>query len=272
MSSDASYLDRIVASALPCILIEGRDARGFAQAQFSGDIDGVAPGGWQWNAWLDARGRVLALMQLAAVDDDRLLAIPRGGDPERMLATLQRYVLRRDVVLSARSFSACWGEPLATGRFEHGAGVPALGLGGRSLRLEPVAERPVDPDAANAWRLEEVRSGWPVLPSAGPTFLPPALGLERLGAVSFDKGCYPGQEIAARLHYRGGHKLRLHHVCGPAPLPASGPVQAEPAPATVLAIATGPGGIAALIVGPARINSRISTLNHMYQVESTFDV
>jgi hypothetical protein len=34
--------------------------------------------------------------------------------------------------------------------------------------------------------------------------------MERLGAVAFDKGCFPGQEIAARLHFLGGHKRHLH--------------------------------------------------------------
>ena len=36
------------------------------------------------------------------------------------------------------------------------------------------------------------------------------MSMERLGAVAFDKGCFPGQEIAARLHFLGGHKRHLH--------------------------------------------------------------
>lgn len=43
-------------------------------------------------------------------------------------------------------------------------------------------------------------------------FVPQALELERIGALSFDKGCYPGQEIAARLHFRGGNKRGLRAV------------------------------------------------------------
>jgi len=42
--------------------------------------------------------------------------------------------------------------------------------------------------------------------------MPPALSLQRLQAVVIDKGCYPGQEIVARLHYRGGNKQHLHSV------------------------------------------------------------
>ena len=36
--------------------------------------------------------------------------------------------------------------------------------------------------------------------------------MERLSAVSFNKGCFPGQEIAARLHHLGGHKKHMHVV------------------------------------------------------------
>jgi folate-binding protein YgfZ len=48
------------------------------------------------------------------------------------------------------------------------------------------------------------------------SLLPPALSLEQLPAIAFDKGCYPGQEMVARLHYRGGHKRHLHRAEVPA--------------------------------------------------------
>jgi folate-binding protein YgfZ len=41
---------------------------------------------------------------------------------------------------------------------------------------------------------------------------PQALDLESIDAIRFDKGCYPGQEIAARLHFRGGNKRHLHRA------------------------------------------------------------
>jgi hypothetical protein len=46
------------------------------------------------------------------------------------------------------------------------------------------------------------------------------LSLQRLHAVVVDKGCYPGQEIVARLHFRGGHKHHLHRVELSQPIPA----------------------------------------------------
>ncbi len=53
--------------------------------------------------------------------------------------------------------------------------------------------------------------------------MPQALELERLDAIRFDKGCYPGQEVAARLHFRGGNKRHLLRLAidGAAPQPGT---------------------------------------------------
>jgi folate-binding protein YgfZ len=78
----------------------------------------------------------------------------------------------------------------------------------------------IDAHADDDWRLPQLREGWPWLPGdAAAAWLPPALSLYRLSAVALDKGCYPGQEIVARLHYRGGHKRHLHRVALSRPLP-----------------------------------------------------
>ncbi|MET0331188.1 MAG: hypothetical protein ABW154_07145 [Dyella sp.] len=64
-----------------------------------------------------------------------------------------------------------------------------------------------------AWRGRQIARRWPWLTDAAlNTLLSPALSLEQLPAIAFDKGCYPGQEIVARLHYRGGHKRHLHRA------------------------------------------------------------
>lgn len=260
-----------------CIVIDGADARRFAQMQFSGDVHTLAPGQWQWNAWLDAQGRVRALMQLADTGDGRLLAMLRGGDAERMREGLARYLLRAQAHLSACVCTGYADAALAVGRVETVGQDVVLGCGERSLRLRPeqASAMPAIPhlDASNAWRLADIRAGWPTLPDGEPRFLPPALGLERLGAVAFDKGCYPGQEIAARLHYRGGHKLRLHHLRGATPLPLGTSLEsAGIGPVHVLDSARSGFGTELLAVA-APIDTRvISILGAKYDIISTFDV
>jgi folate-binding protein YgfZ len=83
----------------------------------------------------------------------------------------------------------------------------SLGCGDHSMQVTAVGE------SDDRWHLPQMQQGWPWLPdSALDGLLPPALSLQRLQAVVIDKGCYPGQEIVARLHYRGGNKQHLHSV------------------------------------------------------------
>ena len=255
------------------IALDGADARRFAQAQFSGDVDALRPGHWQWNAWLDAQGRVQALMHLADLGDGRLLAVLRGGGAEIIRAALARYPFRLHVSLAVEAFIARRGDPLPEGTAKQEVDAVVLGYGTRSLRLDPLSSSDSpDPDAQRRWRLEDIRRGWPTLPSGEPEFLPPALGLGRLRAVALDKGCYPGQEIVARLHYRGGHKWRLCRLRGSAPLPVGNIRDAAGLTiARVLDTAKAADDFEALAVLPVEMPSPIKLLESIYAVESRFD-
>ena len=77
---------------------------------------------------------------------------------------------------------------------------------------------------AGAWETLAVKLGEPeVYPATSESWIPQMLNLDLLGAVSFRKGCYPGQEIVARTQHLGRIKRRLfrYHVTGPA-VPAPG--------------------------------------------------
>jgi folate-binding protein YgfZ len=190
------------------LLLEGPDAAAFAHAQFASKVDSLAIGQWQFSAWLDAKGRVRALFHLARLDAERYLLLLRGGGAIEMAEALRRFVFRAKLKLDTPS-----GRMLASGVAQpmhavtHIEDSISLGCGTHSLDILTTG----DPD--DAWRLQQVREGWPWLPSAvHDALLPAALSLQRLHAVTVDKGCYPGQEIVARLHFRGGHKRHLHRV------------------------------------------------------------
>ena len=188
--------------------IEGPDAIAFAHAQFSSKVSSLGLGQWQFSAWLDPQGRVRALFQLARVADNSLLLLLRGGTAAAMTETLRRFVLRSRVALHALPVRALASGPaLPLYDVQTVDGALAFGCDTHSLRI--IDEPPGD----DRWRLAQLRAGWPWLPddSIG-QWLPAALSLQRLQAVAIDKGCYPGQEIVARLHYRGGHKKHLHSV------------------------------------------------------------
>lgn len=226
------------------LLIEGADTNAFAQAQFSSQVPALAIGRWQFSAWLDAQGRVLALFHLARLADDALLLLLRGGDAASMAQSLQRFVFRAKVkltVLDARTLGT--GPALEAHAFDREGDAYILGCGDHSM-----VAGAGHPDSS--WRLPQIQAGWPWLPDdVLGALLPPALSLERLQAVAFDKGCYPGQEIVARLHYRGGLKRHMHCVVLPQALPGGTVLrQGDKAAIQLLDVAPGDKDVAALAV------------------------
>jgi folate-binding protein YgfZ len=196
------------------ISLEGPDAIAFAQAQFSSNLESLADRQWQFSAWLDAQGRVRALFHLIRLDGQRLRLLLRGGMADALAGELQRYVFRARVRVAALP-----GQALATieGMPQHyveeRGDCLALGCGSHGLKLAAQGD--------DQWRLPQMRAGWPwLVDGTAGELLPAWLDLGRLGATALDKGCYPGQEIVARMHYRGGSKrhlqrLRLSHVQEP---------------------------------------------------------
>jgi tRNA-modifying protein YgfZ len=188
--------------------IEGADAMAFAHAQFSSKVSSLAIGQWQFSAWLDPQGRVRALFHLLRVADDRFLLLLRGGDATTMVDALRRFVFRSKLALNALPARAlATGPALPMHAVDEEDGTLLLGCGTHSLHVS-------DSEIGDThWQWLQLRAGWPWLPTqALSELLPAALSLQRLQAVAVDKGCYPGQEIVARLHFRGGHKRHLHSV------------------------------------------------------------
>jgi len=188
------------------LLIEGDDAIAFAQSQFGGNAAELAVGRWQFSTWLDAQGRVRALFHLARVSEKSLLLLLRGGRVEPLADALRRFVFRSKVKLQALPVRMLGtSAAMESHTVEQQDDVVVLGCGTHAMTIGARED--------DAWRAEQIHLGWPWLPDeALDALLPPALSLERLQAVAFDKGCYPGQEIAARLHFRGGHKRHMHCV------------------------------------------------------------
>ncbi len=190
------------------LLIEGPDAVAFAHAQFSSNVKTLATSQWQFSAWLDPQGRVKAFFHLARLNEDQLLLLLRGGSAGEMVDALRRFVFRSKLTLTALSpRSLSMGAALPLLAIDRDQELLSLGCGTHSLEISS------ESTGGDAWRLLQLREGWPWLPrSMLNELLAPALALQRLHAVVIDKGCYPGQEIVARLHYRGGNKKHLHRI------------------------------------------------------------
>ncbi len=220
--------------------LEGRDAVAFAQAQTMNDVAALEDGRWQWNGWLTAKGRVIALFGLVRIATDTVWLVVPDADADALADRLRRFVFRSKVAISARDDLRIAGRlrasDLASGN--HWAGDPADaieldlsgdlagGRAGRSLRIGPAVVAGDDPTALAVWRREDLAHGWPRLEaSQSEQWTPQQLSLERLQAFSVKKGCYPGQEIVARTHFLGQAKRGLVLVHGDAPFAPGAPLQ-----------------------------------------------
>lgn len=201
--------------------LQGRDAAGFAQAQFMSDVSALAPGCWHWSGWLTPKGRVVALFALLRLDEETLWLLLPDAEPVALVQALQRYVFRSKVKLSVRADMTVQGEFAPPRRATGGkfAGDTDRGLeldlggdgGPRTLRIDATDEAAAD-DASLAarWRACDLCHGLPRLDDAqAGQWTPQQLSLDRLRAYSVKKGCYPGQEIVARTHFLGQAKRGL---------------------------------------------------------------
>ncbi len=231
-----------VLCAAELLILDGADATAFAHAQLCNDVKSLAVGNWQWNAWLDPQGRVRCFFALMHVGSNRFLAwLPLGGATP-MREALARYVMRAKLEIDVATWVLHALDPAALPAtiapaqvIAHEGGYVLSQPAGsdRHAWIAPAATGAFDAGALNRWRLADIDAGLPLLaPELGGEFVAQALDLERLAAIRFDKGCFPGQEIAARLHFRGGNKrhLRRVRVHGETPFPGATIVDAERAP------------------------------------------
>lgn len=199
--------------------VSGMDARDFLHAQLTNDILNLASDRAALAGWCSAKGRLLATFLVIPAREGFLLQLSRDLAPA-LAKRLAMFVLRSKVKIADESER--WAQfgvfdaPPPGVRWE-GDTVSVPVDGKRYLRLEPAAAASLacalDEDA---WYLEEIRAGRPLITTATQDqFVPQMVNLETLGGVDFRKGCYPGQEIVARAQYRGQVKRRMVRLPAP---------------------------------------------------------
>lgn len=217
-------------NALPghrVITLDGADAVAFAQAQTMNDVGALADGHWQWNGWLNPKGRVIALFALLRFSTASVWLVVADADAVALAAGLRRFVFRSKVAIALREDLQVAGRfalpAQARGAALSREGEPVeLDMGGdggpRVMRIAPAgvlasdsaATLPVGARCEQDWAAFDLAHGWPRLGEAQfEAWTPQQLSLERLRAYSVRKGCYPGQEIVARTHFLGKAKRGL---------------------------------------------------------------
>lgn len=187
---------------LTFIEFRGADAADFLHRQLSADILALNPGDSTFACLCQPKGRVIALLLLWRVDDG-VRVVCATTLAEKVAAWLGRFVFRDDVEIEHRPGWTVLGGSAA----EEGPACEPL----PDLFYALSQDQAADPDAAaaDAVRAGELMRGVAWLgEETSEAFLPQMLGAESAGALSYRKGCYPGQEIVARTHFLGRLKQR----------------------------------------------------------------
>ena len=193
------------------LVATGADARDFLHAQLTNDIAHLPPERAALAGWCTAKGRLLATMLVIPSPDGFLLQVARDIAPT-VAKRLSMFVLRSKVKIADESDAwAQYGYWGATGsRVAWDGDTVTVPVGdARYLKIGKSIAAGCS-GAEDAWTLEEIRAGRPLISAATQDkFVPQMVNLEKLGAVDFKKGCYPGQEIVARAQHLGEVKRRM---------------------------------------------------------------
>lgn len=211
---------------LAVLAVTGSQAGQFLQGQMTCNVNDIDEKRAALGAFCTAQGKVISTFLLIKTAAGYWLVLP-----EVLLAAvknhLQKYILRADVQLLDCTESLCLlgssgleneSLPLFSCRqfphvnvaFSHRTlwfVQPEQAIG---FWAEKIRNQAFIPVGSNCWRYLDVVDGTPWLTTeTSGQFIPQMLSLDKLGAVSFNKGCYTGQEVVARTHYLGKAKRSL---------------------------------------------------------------
>ncbi|NNL07380.1 MAG: folate-binding protein YgfZ [Gammaproteobacteria bacterium] len=219
----------------------GDDAAEFLQAQFTNDINQVDEAHSQLSALCSPKGRMLCNFRIFRREHTYYLLLPYEL-LEAALSRLRMFVLRSRVTLEDASDAligiGASGNKIVEHLCDIVGGLPGnvdesieykdftivrvagvvprfeiYGLLEAMKKLWQALDVHASPVGADVWELLNIRAGIPVI-TAGTidAFVPQMANMQMVNGVSFTKGCYPGQEIVARMHYLGKLKRRMYRI------------------------------------------------------------
>lgn len=223
--------------------VRGPDAALFLQGQVTCDTRGLSAGKALTGAYCTPQGRVICDFLLSAHTEEHLILRLRQSVLATCASAFGKYIVfsraELDSAQAEWQVCGCWGDgarailadllprvPAGEWQSSSGPGYTVIALPGNRFEcyfhgtqgeaLLRALEARSCTAAATDWLAMELRSGIARVEQAtSGAFVPQMLNYDLTGHVSFDKGCYTGQEVVARLHYRGTPKRRLYLASGP---------------------------------------------------------
>lgn len=207
------------------IRINGPDRFTFLQGLITNDLDKLTPSAALYACLLTPQGKFLHDFFVTDSNGAYLLECEGDARAEDLAARLTRYKLRADVEIKAEKnleIYGCMGieneKSIGPMHFVY-ADPRHRSLGFRSFSKPDLPEGPF-----SAWDQRRIRL---CIPDGSRDLTPEQSTLDearmdQINAVDYAKGCYVGQELTARMHYRGLGKKHLYAVTSQATLPPPG--------------------------------------------------
>ena len=190
------------------IKISGADSLKFLQGQLSCDMTKITPTSGSMVAHCNPKGRVLSLCYALYSEDAYFLVTPLSMVTVAMIGLkkyAQFYKTTLSDVTSEYAVMGCTTELIPKESLCYTT-LPAT-----SSRKIYLATNLRHENTSDEWKQLDITDQLPAIyPETSGLFLPHELNLPHLGAISFDKGCFTGQEIIARMHYRATLKKRMY--------------------------------------------------------------
>jgi folate-binding protein YgfZ len=200
--------------------ISGVDAVNFLQGYTTCDLAALNDDSAQLGAVCNIQGRMLASFIVIRQGQDLVLRMHKSLVP-KTIAFLTKYIVFSKAELADISENLyCYGAPNAKSAASESPyptmtdnGTITINLGNREERWTAADKTIVTNGVIERWTDAELDAGiaW-VDENSCEAYLPQTLNYHQLGGISFTKGCYLGQEIVARMQYRGKLKKSLHRI------------------------------------------------------------
>lgn len=245
------------------IAVTGEDARTFLQRVITRGPDGLSPGAAQFSALLTPQGKVLADFILFDDGAGGMLIDAPASEAEALLKRISLYRLRAKADIAVRddlAVAAARGAgeaELKTVALSHAPDPrnPELGL----RAVVPAGGPDTDLAAYHAARIEAGVPEFGADYSAGSVFSTD-VNHDRLGGIDYKKGCFVGQEVASRMHRKGGVRKRTLRLAFDGEAPPAG-VEVAAGDAAVGAITSHAGPMALALVRTDRVAKAIDAGN-----------
>lgn len=194
------------------IYVEGVDAEKFLQGQLTCDVTKLAIGQSTLTAHCDPKGKVNSLFRLIRHAEQQFYLLIRQDLLNHGLAQLKKYAVFSQVTFSEKNWTIVG--MLDQDLKECGAISPQIriDLGNRQILCWEQKMSLEYTQDTQYWDYLDMQQGFPILTIIGQgEFIPQALNLQEIEqAISFQKGCYIGQETIARAKYRGINKRAMY--------------------------------------------------------------